>query len=147
MRSNKGITLTSLIIYMIVFSIVIGTVSMISGSFIKNSEEVVISANSSEQYTRLTTYITEDINSINFKSIKVEEDYINIAFLDGSSHQYIYNNNNIYYISVKDESIDKKITICSKITDYSFEIDKEKNNLKISVTIDGITYKNNYSIK
>lgn len=147
MRSNKGITLTSLIIYIIVFTIVIATVASISGYFTKNTDEVVIGADASEQYTRFTTYLTNDINSINFKSIKVGTDYINITFLDKSSHQYIYNNNKIYYISEKDGNIDKEITLCDKIDGFSFQYDETNKKLKISITINGISYNNNYSIK
>lgn len=146
MRSNKGITLTSLIIYVIIFTIVVATMSTISGYFTNNTNEVVITANSTEQYTRLITYLTNDINSINFKSISVLEDHIDITFLDNTSHMYVSNNNKIYYISHKDGEIDKKITLCNEVTDYSFVIDEEKSNLKISITIEGITYSNNYSI-
>ena len=144
MRSNKGITLTSLIIYMIVFSIVIGTVSMITGNLISNTDNVQISVDLSEQYTRLTTYLTDDINSINFESINVEDDKINITFVNGLSHQYVYNNDKIYYISQKGNSIDKIITLCNKITGHTFLYQDGK--LKISITIDEITYNNNYSI-
>lgn len=145
MRSNKGITLTSLIVYIIVFCIVIGTVATISGYFVKNSDEVVISSNSSEQYNRLTTYLSEDINSINRDSIIIENNNcINITFKDGLFHKYLYNDEKIYYISGKDGTIDKTITICNKIKAYNFK--KEDNKLKISITIEGITYNNNYSI-
>lgn len=145
MRSNKGITLTTLIVYIIVFCIVIGTVATISGYFVKNSDEVVISSNSSEQYNRLTTYLSEDINSINRDSIIIENNNcINITFKDGLFHKYLYNDEKIYYISGKDGTIDKTITICNKIKAYNFK--KEDNKLKISITIEGLTYNNNYSI-
>lgn len=145
MRSNKGISLTSLIIYVIVFTIVVATVTTISGYFMKNTDEVVISANSAEQYNRFITYLSNDINSVNFKSATVTDNKaINITFVDGLSHIYIYSNNNIYFISTKDETIDKKITLCKKVESYNFLY--ENNKLKISVTIEGITYNNHYSI-
>ena len=126
MRSNKGITLTSLIIYVIVFMIVIATVSTLSGYFTTNLDEVTISTNTAQQYTRLTTYITEDINSINRESLIIENDNcINITFKDGISHKYLYNNEKIYYIAGKDETINKKITICDKVEAYSFTKDEE----------------------
>lgn len=146
MRSNKGITLTSLIVYMIVFSIVIGTVATISGYFTKNLDEVVILSDTSEQYTRLTTYITNDVNSLNFKKIDIKENCLNISFVDGSIHNYIYKNNAIYFISYKQENIDKEITLCDNVTGVSFEYTTE-NKLKISITIDGIIFNSNYSIK
>lgn len=146
MRSNRGVTLTSLIIYMIVFSIVIGTVATLSGYFTKNLDDVVISSDTSEQYTRLTTYITNDINSINFKEINIKENYLNISFVDGSVHHYIYKNNDIYFISYNKENIDKEITLCNNVTDFKFEYTVD-NQLKISITIDGLIFNNNYSIK
>lgn len=144
MKSNKGITLTSLIIYIIVFTIVIGTVATLSGYFTSNLNNVVISSDASEQYTRLTTYLSNDINSINFETMDVGDDYINITFKDGSYHKYLYNDNKIYYISAKEETLDKKISLCVKIEDCNFTY--ENNKLKISIKIDGITYNNNYSI-
>ena len=146
MKSNRGITLISLIIYVIVFTIVVATVSTISGYFMKNTDEIVISTDSSQQYTRYTTYLTEDINSINFSSLNVGANYIEIVFLDGISHKYMYDDNKIYFILKKDEATEKIIVLCNKVTDYKFENDKENNKLKISVTIKGIKYNNNYSI-
>ena len=146
MKSNRGITLISLIIYVIVFTIVVATVSTISGYFMKNTDEIVISTDSSQQYTRFTTYLTKDINSINFSSLNVGANYIEIVFLDGISHKYMYDDNKIYFILKKDEATEKIIVLCNKVTDYKFENDKENNKLKISVTIKGIKYNNNYSI-
>jgi len=146
MKSNRGVTLTSLIVYIIVFTIVIGTVATLSGYFTSNTDEVVITTNSSEQYTRLTTYLSNDLNSINYSNINVGQDNIEVTFVDGSSHQYVYNNNIIYYISKQEVQVDKTITLCKEVTNYSFTIDEENKKLKISITIDGITYQNNYSI-
>lgn len=146
MKSNRGITLISLIVYVIVFTIVIAIVSTISGYFKKNTDEIVISTDTSQQYIRFTTYLTEDINSINFASLNVSGNCVDIIFLDGLSHKYMYDDNKIYFILKKDEVTEKIIVLCNEITDYKFEKDQENNKLKISVTIKGITYNNNYSI-
>lgn len=63
MKSNKGMTVLSLIIYVIVLTVVIGTASILMKYFYRNSEETVISSQASSQYSRLITYITDDINS------------------------------------------------------------------------------------
>ena len=115
MKSNKGITLTSLIIYLMVFSIVIGTVSMFTVYFKDNMSEITIANNTSEQYTRFTAYLSNDINSINnIRQITVEENLLNIEFLDGSYHKYIYNNQSLYYIVQKGEETTKKINLCNR---------------------------------
>ena len=63
MKSNRGITLISLIIYVIVLSIVIGTTSMLIKYFYANTEDTVISSKTANQYSRFVAYITDDVNS------------------------------------------------------------------------------------
>ena len=63
MKKNKGITIISLIIYIIVLSVVIGTTSILIRYFYRNTEETVISKKTSDQYSRFVAYITDDINS------------------------------------------------------------------------------------
>ena len=63
MKSKKGITIISLIVYVIVLSIVIGTTSIIIKYFYNNTEETVISKKTANQYSRFVAYITDDINS------------------------------------------------------------------------------------
>ena len=63
MKSNRGITIISLIVYIIVLSIVIGSTSMLIKYFYNNTEETVISKNTTDQYTRFMAYLTDDVNS------------------------------------------------------------------------------------
>lgn len=63
MKANKGITLISLITYVIILSIVIGTSSILIRYFYINTEETVISKRTADQYSRFITYLTDDINS------------------------------------------------------------------------------------
>ena len=63
MKKNKGITIISLIIYIIVLSIVIGITSILIKYFYQNTEETIISKKTANQYSRFVAYITDDINS------------------------------------------------------------------------------------
>lgn len=63
MKSNRGITLISLIIYVIVLSVVIGTTSMLIKFFYANTEDTVISSKTADRYSRFVAYITDDVNS------------------------------------------------------------------------------------
>ncbi len=63
MKSNKGITMISLIIYVIVLSVVIGTTSMLIKYFYNNTQETVVSKKTANQYSRFIAYLTDDINS------------------------------------------------------------------------------------
>lgn len=63
MKSNKGVTIISLIVYIIVLSFVIGTTSLLVKYFYNNTEETVISKKTTDQYSRFMAYLTEDVNS------------------------------------------------------------------------------------
>lgn len=63
MKTNKGMTLISLIIYIIVLAILIGMISMFTQYFYKNTDETIVTNNTSEQYTRFIAYLTKDVNS------------------------------------------------------------------------------------
>ena len=145
MKSEKGITLTSLIIYMIVLSIVIGVITMLTGYFEKNLKRS-ISRDTPEQYSRFTTYITNDINSeISTITVNNEGHTIDIRCSDSTSHQYLYNKNSIYYIAKdKDNNTKKIIRLCDEISNCTFSCNGD--NLKISVTMKDRIYNNNYSI-
>ena len=63
MRANKGMTIISLIVYIIILSIVIGTTSILIQYFYSNTEETVVSKKTANQYSRFVAYLTDDINS------------------------------------------------------------------------------------
>ena len=69
MKSDIGVTLSSVIIYVIVLLVVIGTVSTLTGYLYKNTDELVISNNSQTQYTRFIQYLTQDTNSTQISSV------------------------------------------------------------------------------
>ena len=63
MKSNKGITIITLIIYVIDLTVVIGTASILMSYFYRYADETLISKDSTSQYSRFLAYITDDINS------------------------------------------------------------------------------------
>lgn len=63
MKSDKGMTVISLIVYIIVLAAVIGTVSMILKFFYRNMDETGASNNTKGQYSKFLAYIVEDVNS------------------------------------------------------------------------------------
>lgn len=63
MKSSKGITIISLIIYIIILTFIIGTTSMLIKYFYNNTQETVISKKTADQYSRFIAYLTDDVNS------------------------------------------------------------------------------------
>ena len=81
LRSNRGVTLTSLVIYIVGLVIVIALMGNFTGYFYKNIKDVTISQSAE----------------------------------DGTEHQYIIQDQSIYYINVDDQN-DKKILLCEKVS-------------------------------
>lgn len=145
MKENKGITLTSLIIYIIVLTTVIGTIAMITKHFKTNVSKTITSNNVSEQYARFTTYITSNLNSQKFQKVKIDNGVLNVFFNDNTINQYIYSNNEIYYQVTSNNIVSKKITLCTKVTSCKFSY--ENNVLKTNVVMNDRVFNNSYNVK
>ena len=70
MKSQKGVTLISLTIYVIVMTIVIGIVSVVSTYFYKNVGVALETVNPVTQYNNFNIFFTDEINHQNIRTIK-----------------------------------------------------------------------------
>ena len=132
LRSNKGITMTSLVIYVIVLMIVIALMSNFMGFFYGNINDFRIVENGDEQYTRFLAYLTNDIYSEDIYFVKTGQTeqgkFLLLKLKNGEEHQYIYNNNSIYYLCNMPK---KTIILCNNASLGNFTYD---NNTKILTT-------------
>ena len=139
MKSNKGVTFTSLIIYIIGLIIVTGMIGSFSGYFFNNVNTMILKNNTEEQYSRILSYLTRDINDKNITEVKADVNGIDcliIKFADGMEHQYINKDDCIYYIN-DDESNKVKIVLCNNVTNgtekvFQYLDGKIKINLEIN---------------
>lgn len=151
MKSNRGVTITSLVIYIVGLVIIIGLMSTFTGYFYKNVKEVTIKQSAQEQYTKFLSYLTKDVNSENLTFVQTgvnSQDCIILKFNNGDEHQYVYQNNNIYYLNIDDEN-EKKITLCNNVSitsinafsylngkiNINFSINNEKFSSSLNVNI------------
>ncbi len=149
MKSNRGMTIISLLIYIIVLSALIGSVSILIRYFYRNSNELIVSSKTSEQYTRFITYLTDDINSKKIDKDNMEVNSIKIDFglTDSTTHKYLYEQGKLFYIVLdKDGNLNKKITLCDELDSCNFVHNATSGKLTVSLTINGITYNNNFNI-
>ena len=134
LKSNHGLTLTSLVIYVIVLMIVIALLSSFFGYFYQNVNQITIKEESDERFTRFLAYLTKDINQESINFIKTGEDndvkYIILKFTENEEHQYLYKNNKIYYI---DESKNKKINLCNNVNSCDFLYDNTSLTMNINM--------------
>ena len=108
MKSEKGITIISLIIYVIVLSIVIGMVAIISGAFMDSVDEADMHTDPIEQYTTFNSYFSEEVNHKDIQILECKENYV--VFDNGVQYSFISENRGIYKNKVK---ICRNIDFCS----------------------------------
>lgn len=149
MRNNKGITLISLIIYIIVLMIVIALMSNVTSYFLKNVRQITLNEAGDEDYLRLTAFITKDINSEDLTFAKDgmegENQYLVLKFGNKETHQYICNNNNIYFLNIVNDNTTKKINLCAGVSgDNIFNVNNKK--LYLDLKINNKNYSSNFSM-
>lgn len=109
MKSEKGITLISLIIYMIAITIVIGILATVSSSFHNNIDYIKENSKYVSEYNKFNMYFVEDVKN-NRSTYNVTEN--EIIFEDGTVYTYK---------SGTDKSIYRnKIKICENIAYCKF---------------------------
>lgn len=149
MKQNKGITLISLTIYIIILVAVVGMVSVLIKYFYKNTNESVLSDDTAEQYTLFLAYITDDINSGKINEVEAGSTYVSFTFLDQMVKQYVFDETNqkLYYMEYSSSGEkQKQIALCNDVDENGFEVTYESNKLKIALTINGVVYNNSFNV-
>lgn len=135
MKSQKGISLVSLIIYLAAMTITIAIIARISTYFYKNLKEVNDDTMASTEIIRFNSYFTKEINTAKNYVSQISEDQKSITFAE-TNNKFIFTNNEIYM---------NNILICSGIQDCSFN--KSTNDVvAVTMIIDNNTYTNIYRI-
>lgn len=136
MKSEKGVTLISVIIYVIVMLIVVSVITILTSFFYNNVDTSSENQNLNEQYTKFNSYFVEEVNKKGNEVLEIGETDINdennsqkyIVFSSGNQYTYIPQNQSIYVNQIK---------IASNITDCIFETNIDNGKTKIIVTIKG----------
>ena len=129
MKSEKGITLTSLVIYVIGITIIFAVVANLTIYFNKNSRTIEYTTNNSAQITRLNQYLINDTKKENAQITEANENII-IIQANGETIKYTYDKNSkgIYR---------NKVKIANDV--QGFKVNKEiiydKTKLLLNVTI------------
>lgn len=143
MKSQKGITLISITIYVIAMAIVVGVMAIISTFFYSNMENVSETINPITEYTKFNSFFTDEINH---KGIEVLECGITkngqnyIVFSNKVQYTYVPENKGIYRDKVK---IAREVDNCI----FSTDMQNEKNVVKVTFIAGGRTRENTYTLK
>lgn len=118
MKSEKGITLLSLILYIILLMLVVSMLSVLNNLFFTNTKYLTNNSKSISEYNKFNMYFIEDIK----KNTSADVTENTIEFEDGTLYTYIKEDMGIYR---------NKVKICNDIPYCTFSTNEQKvNNTK-----------------
>ncbi len=131
MKSEKGITLISIIIYVIAMVIVVSIVAVLSRYFYRNINNSRNYVELDKQYTDINVFFTEEANLQDNKIIEINDNdgYQKwVAFSSGNQYTYIEENKSLYKNNVK---------IAKKIEKFNIETTSKNGKQGFTVQISG----------
>ena len=109
MKNQRGITLVSLIIYIVVMCIVIATLGIVSDLFYENTDYLKENSKYVSEYNKFNMYFIEDVKN-NKNTYQVTDN--EVIFEDGTVYTYKADTDNSIYRN--------KVKICSNISYCKF---------------------------
>ena len=126
MKSQNGVTLVALTIYICIFTIVIGILTTISTFFFDNIYQVIDQPRYATEFNKFIMFFSVDVK--NYNSADVTD--TSIKFTDGPT--YIYRNNGIYR---NDELIAENVLNCTFTPNVYNVNDVAKNIINVDMQI------------
>lgn len=130
MKSEKGITLTSLVVYVISITIIMSIVATITIYFNKNTKEIRKNANNSNTITRVNEYLLNDVKNSISADISQDTKILTLNKKNGQQVKYYIKSSGIYREKVKLCSNTKNTTNFQKEEIYNKTIIKLELNLQ-----------------
>ncbi len=142
MKSQRGITITSLIVYIIGMIIIVGIMSVITTNFYKNVNKMSSEINPSTEFTKFNSYFSAEINKYDIRVLECKESsYQNyIVFDNGVQYTFVPDNKAIYQ---------NKVKVCRDVEEciFSTAIENGSNVVKVKLKIGDKVYNNSYTLK
>lgn len=126
-KNNRGITLTSLLIYVIGMTIAIGTIATLTSFFYSNVNVEGLNDDTTTQFSEFTNLMLNEISKTNNSVVdcKTDENDGKISYIIFSSgNQYTFKNNSIYKNNIK---------ICNNVEDCEFSYKFIDSQYKIKI--------------
>lgn len=119
MKSNKGITLLSLVVYICVFLIVIAVVANISSFFYKDITTMDAETTSDYEYNKLNLYLLEETKKQGNRIVSIRNGNMDsVEFSSGIIFIRPEESNKIYLV---EQGNDKKILLCDNVNNVNNE--------------------------
>ena len=151
MKSQKGITLISVTIYIIVMVIVVAIVSVISSYFYTNIRGVSDTIDPLTEYTKFNSFFTDEVNHSNIKILECKTRYINDDEAQVIESSYVVFDNGVQYTFVSENKgiYRNKVKICNEVESCNFEykIQNGKDVVVVNLTIGTLDKNVTYTLK
>ena len=145
MKSEKGITLISVILYVIVMLLVVTIASILTGYFYNNIDINNTEQNANVEFTKFNSFFTEEVNIRGNTILESDTEGTStgqkyIVFSTGNQYTYIKNNKSIYKNNSK---------IASDIEEFNIKINNSdgKTTIEIELTSGNISKTTTYALK
>ena len=151
MKSERGITLISVTVYIIAITILIGVITVISRYFYTNTKSVSQSIDPVTQFTKFNTFFSDEVNHENIKVLECNTD-------EGSGNSYIVFDNGVQYTFIKNNILLKifvnkkyrnKVKICDVVENCTFSqtIKNGKSVVNVLFAVKDKSYTQQYTLK
>lgn len=126
--NEKGITLTALTIYIIIFTLIIGVVTTISTFYYENIYKIIEQPKYVTEYNKFIMFFAVDIK--NYNSAEITD--TTIKFLDGPTYEYkdmgIYRDNKLIAKNVLSCSFTPKVYNVNDVAKNIINVDMKIGN-------------------
>ena len=139
MKSERGVTITSVVIYVIALTITVLIIGRITTYFYKNLNSIDSDTKAHSEFMKFNSFFTEEVN-IEGNSVKeVSENNSNSSYIifEKTGNQYTWKNNKIYK---------GKICICKNIENCVFLYDKDLKKITVVMNINKKPYNYSYTV-
>jgi len=144
LKSTKGITMITLVIYISCFVVIAGIVGSITVFFYSNTEILDDEISASSEYNKLNLFLAKESEYVDnkFKEFYIENDISYLTFSNGNIYTFDKENGLIYY---------NEMCLCEFASDFNVTTDytsgKEVINVLVKFDEDNISYRTSYTMK
>lgn len=158
MRSQKGITMISLILYVASFVAVTAVVAGITTFFYSNMQVMDTSVGTNSSYNRLNLYLINECKKSGAELFAYRgstgNELTRLSNSSGATNRFVTfidengNKNSVIYDSVNKNLYYNSIKLCEKVENFDVTLDKStgKDVLNILVNIDGTAFQTKYVV-
>lgn len=133
MKSDKGVTMGSLVIYITIFFAISSIIAVITTYYYQNIMDLDSSAVSAVEYDKLNVYLLKEVKKSGNDILEIERIGENI-YEEGYARSVTFSSGNSYYVAGNNIYMNQ-IKICENVTFLEFEVVMQNNEKILKVMV------------